>query len=112
MTEDAAWIRKVYRQLYFDEETQREYLVHGTLEDGFAVYLNGKQVDWKLEWRILNKTVFVSKMWRLELARQERAARRLRARLIHIPYYAERDRKSGMRFWRALQSHTALNYGP
>jgi len=32
----------VYRQFYFDKETQETYLVHGTIEDGFVVFLNEK----------------------------------------------------------------------
>lgn len=40
-----------------------------------------------------------------ELERCERAALQLRDRLIGIPYYAEKDRESGMRYWRALQAN-------
>ena len=39
-----------------------------------------------------------------ELERCERAALQLRDRLINIPYYAEKDRESGMRYWRTLQA--------
>ncbi len=40
-----------------------------------------------------------------ELERCERAALQLRDRLIGIPYYAEKDRESGMRYWRSLQAN-------
>jgi len=40
-----------------------------------------------------------------ELENCELAAQQLRERLISIPYYAEKDRQGGMRFWRALQAH-------
>jgi hypothetical protein len=36
---------------------------------------------------------------RKERARRLRAARRLRRALIFIPWYAQRDAESGMRFW-------------
>ena len=36
---------------------------------------------------------------RRERARRLRAARRLRRALISIPWYAQRDAESGMRFW-------------
>lgn len=37
-----------------------------------------------------------------ERARFEQAALQMRARLIKIPYYAERDSLYGMRYWRTL----------
>ena len=40
-----------------------------------------------------------------ELERCEQAALQLRDRLIHVPYYAEKDREDGMRYWRSLQAH-------
>lgn len=43
-----------------------------------------------------------------ELARRERAARRLRDRLCVTPYYREMDRRYGMDFWRNLQASAAL----
>ena len=36
--------------------------------------------------------------------RSEQAARALRERLMKIPYYAERDCRYGMRYWRTLQA--------
>lgn len=32
----------------------------------------------------------------------ERAALQMRARLVRIPYYAERDSRYGMRYWHTL----------
>jgi len=39
-----------------------------------------------------------------DLERCELAALQLRDRLVNIPYYAERDRQVGMRYWRGLQA--------
>lgn len=39
-----------------------------------------------------------------KLEQCELAAMQLRERLVNIPYYAERDRENGMRYWRALQA--------
>jgi hypothetical protein len=41
-----------------------------------------------------------------ELERREQAAIRLRERHLHIPWYAEQDRKYGMDFWR--KSHASF----
>ena len=40
-----------------------------------------------------------------ELERCEKAALQLRERLIQVPYYAEKDRENGMRYWRSLQAN-------
>ena len=40
----------------------------------------------------------------LATERSELAARALRERLMKIPYYAERDSRYGMRYWRTLQA--------
>jgi len=55
------------------------------------------------EWEMLRKGV--GPIPEDELERCEQAAVQLRERLINIPYYAERDRKIGMRYWRALQAN-------
>jgi len=94
----------VYRQFYFDEETQETYLIHGTIEDGFAVYLNGKEVPAGEELPILQATVSKSKMWADELERRERAAIRCKERHSHIPFYQNRS----MDFWRGFQGSAAL----
>jgi hypothetical protein len=46
-----------------------------------------------------------------EHERRETAARRLRERLIHIPWYAEADRREGMDFWRTLHSSWVMTDG-
>jgi hypothetical protein len=46
-----------------------------------------------------------------ELDRQERAVVRLRERLLSIPYYAERDRKDGLNFFRNFHSGQVLSDG-
>ena len=43
-----------------------------------------------------------------ELERREQAARRLRERHLHIPYYKKRDEERGMAFWRNFQSGAVL----
>lgn len=43
-----------------------------------------------------------------EEQRREQAALRLRERLIHIPWYAEADRRGGMDFWRGFQSSQVM----
>lgn len=55
----------------------------------------------KKEWQTLRSDSSITEE---ELARCERAARQLRERLVHVPYYAERDRQQGMRYWRTLQA--------
>ena len=57
----------------------------------------------KREWELLRKGR--GSIPEDELERCERAALQLRERLIDIPYYAERDRQCGMRYWRSLQAH-------
>lgn len=37
-----------------------------------------------------------------DLERCERAALQLREMLVDVPYYAERDSREGMRYWRTL----------
>lgn len=50
-----------------------------------------------------------------ELERREQAARRLRERYLSHPlcdpYYKEQDQRSGMVFWRAMQSSAILSDG-
>lgn len=54
------------------------------------------------EWEMLRRGI--GPIPEEELARCELAARQMRDRLINVPYYAERDRLHGMRFWRELQA--------
>jgi len=54
------------------------------------------------EWRMLRSGLGPIPEDKLALC--ELAARQMRDRLINIPYYAERDRELGMRFWRELQA--------
>jgi hypothetical protein len=44
-----------------------------------------------------------------EKERREQAAIRLRERCLSIPYYAERDRKEGMEFFRNLHASAILS---
>lgn len=55
----------------------------------------------KKEWQQLRSNSSISEE---ELVLCEHAARKLRERLVHVPYYAERDRQQGMRYWRTLQA--------
>ena len=43
-----------------------------------------------------------------ELERRERAARRLRARLITHPWYAKGDARGGLDYWRRLHSSMVM----
>lgn len=58
--------------------------------------------DEKREWHMLRTGL--GPIPEEELQRCELAARRMREMLINVPYYAERDRELGMRFWRELQA--------
>jgi len=102
---------EVYRELFFDKETNTEYLVHGSVIDGFSVYLNGKQIDAREEFRILKLTVSKSDLWEREMERRERAVERKYQELLNSPnpYYARRAREGGIAYARALHSSQILS---
>jgi len=68
-----------------------------------ASYLNVSiDEEQRREWQLLRSGV--GPIPEEELVRCEMAALQLRERLIGIPYYAEKDREDGMRYWRGLQA--------
>jgi len=58
--------------------------------------------DLKREWELLRRGQGL--ILEEDLEQCELAALQLRERLVNIPYYAERDRQIGMRYWRRLQA--------
>jgi len=58
--------------------------------------------DLRREWELLRRGE--NPILDEDLERCELAALQLRDRLVNIPYYAEKDRQTGMRYWRGLQA--------